>query len=235
MKDYTTAIAARISRRTYLETEIAPAALAALQQKIAEINAESGLHITWLPDGAVAMTGGKSYGMFRGVRALLVLKGSATLPHLREKVGYYGELLVLEATELGLGTCWVGGTFDAKSLSVPEGEELICVVPVGNVHTEPSLKEKFLRGAMHRKSKTIEQLLQTEEPISDQLRHAMELVQRAPTTRNQQKATFTLKNGEITAHVPEDYHLDSVDLGICKLHLECGMGGRFEWGNGGKL
>lgn len=235
MKDYTAAIAVRISRRTYLDTKIAPQALTALQEKIAGVNADSGLNITWLSDGAQALAGGKSYGMFRGVRALLVLKGGKNLPHLREKVGYYGEILVLEATALGLGTCWVGGTFDPKSLAVPDGEELVCVVPVGNVSKDATFKEKLMRGVVTRKSKTIEQLLQADVPVSGELRRAMELVQRAPTARNLQKATFALKNGDITAHVPEDYHLDLVDLGICKLHFECGLGGRFEWGNGGRL
>lgn len=234
-RDYTAAIMARISRRSYLDTRIAPQSLALLQERIAEVNAESGLAIRWLPDGAVAMAGGKSYGMFRGVRALLLLAGDSKLPHLREKIGYYGEMLVLEATDLGLGTCWVGGTFDKTALSVPDSEELVCVVPVGNVAQKESLKERFLRGAMHRKSKSIAELLQTDAPMDEQLRHAMELVQRAPTTRNQQKVTFTRKSGVITAHVPDDYHLDMVDLGICKLHLECGTGGRFELGNGGKL
>ena len=233
--DYKAAIEARTSRRTYLETELAPQTLAALLQKVDEVTAESGLNIAWQADGGAAMAGGKSYGMFRGVRSMLLLKGSAGLPHLREKAGYYGEILVLEATALGLGTCWVGGTFDKRLLFVPEGEELVCVVPVGNVRAEASLKERLLRGAVRRKSKTVEELLQTDEPVSGELRRAMELVQRAPTARNAQKVIFKQAGGEITAHVPEDYHLDLVDLGICKLHLECGLGGRFEWGNGGRL
>lgn len=234
-QDYTAAIGERISRRTYLKTEIAPRSLAVLQQKIAEFNAESGLNITWLADGGAALAGGKSYGMFRGVKGMLVLKGAADLPHLREKAGYYGELLILEATTLGLGTCWVGGTFDKTALWVPTGEELVCVVPVGNVADRETMKERVIRGAAHRKTKAIEELLESDVPMSDQLRRAMEFVQRAPTARNLQKVTFVVKNGVITAHVPEDYFLDMVDLGICKLHFECGMGGRFEPGNGGKL
>lgn len=229
------AIAARISRRSFLDEEIEPQRLEQLQQKIAEVNAESGLHVTWLPDGAAAMAGGKSYGMFHGVRALLVLKGDGKLPHLKEKIGYFGEILVLKATALGLGTCWVGGTFDRSLMSVPQGEELICVVPVGKVRAEATLKERMIRGAIHRKSKTIDQLLQTDEPVSENLRRAMELVQRAPTARNLQKVNFTLKDGEISAHVPDDYPMDLVDLGICKLHFELGFGGKFAWGNGGKL
>lgn len=233
--DYEAAILARTSRRTYLDTEIQPQALATLKQKLEEVNEESGLSITWQADGGAAMAGGKSYGMFRGVRGMLLMKGERTLPHLLEKIGYYGEVLILEATALGLGTCWVGGTFDKGMLSVPGNEELVCVAPVGNVRDKASLKEKFLRGVTHRKSKTVEALLQADEPVSVELRRAMELVQRAPTARNTQKVTFTLANGTITAHVPESYHLDLVDLGICKLHLVCGLGGQFAWGNGGAL
>lgn len=235
LQDYKSAIMARISRRSYLDTEVAPATLAVLQEKIAEINAESGLSIAWLENGVTAMAGGKSYGLFRGVRALLLLKGSATISHLHEKIGYYGEQLILEATILGLGTCWVGGTFDATALRVPMGETLVCVVPVGNVCQDNSFKEKFIRHMMHRKSKSIEQLLHSDEPVSEELRDAMELVQRAPTARNMQKVTFAQKNGEITAHVPNNSPFDLVDLGICKLHLECGLGGRFDWGNDAKL
>lgn len=234
-ENYQDAMAARISRRSFLDMEIEPQKLELLQHKIAEVNAESGLHVTWLPDGAAAMAGGKSYGMFHGVRALLVLKGDRKLPHLREKIGYFGEILVLEATALGLGTCWVGGTFDRTLLSVPEGEELVCVVPVGKVRTEATLKERMIRGAIHRKSKPIDQLLQTDEPIGEDLRRAMELVQRAPTARNLQKVSFIRKDGQISAHVPDDYPMDLVDLGICKLHFELGFGGKFAWGNGGKV
>ncbi|MCL1873280.1 MAG: hypothetical protein FWF85_04100, partial [Clostridiales bacterium] len=31
-----------------------------------------------------------------------------------ERLGYYGELWLLQATALGLATCWVGGTFKRK-------------------------------------------------------------------------------------------------------------------------
>lgn len=229
------AIMTRTSRRSYLQTPLAPAALASLQRSIREINAESGLNILFLEDGGAALAGGKSYGMFSGVRALLLLKGPGDLPHLREKVGYYGEQLVLKATGLGLGTCWVGGTFDRAALQIPDEEELICVIPIGNVREENTLKERLIRGVVHRKSKPIEALIAADRPLTDELRAAMELVQRAPTARNLQKVTFRLENNTITAHVPDDYPLDLVDLGICKLHLECGLGGRFAWGNGGSL
>lgn len=230
--DISTAIMERISRRTYLNTAISSEDRATLQQAMAAANEESGLHITWVENGAAAFAGGKSYGMFKGVRSLMVLKGSVDLPHLREKIGYYGERLILAATMLGLGTCWVGGTFDKNALETPPEEEIICVIPVGEVQEKSSLKERFLRGMIHRKTKTVEELLQSDAPAGAQLQQAMDLVQRAPSTRNTQKVRFVVQQGRITAQVPDDAPFDLVDLGIAKLHFECGMGGRFALGNG---
>lgn len=239
MIDYVSAIHQRISRRSYLPAPIEEEKLAVLKQEIEKANRESGLTITLLEDGSEAFDGVKSYGMFSGVRSLIVLKGFEEIEHLREKAGYYGERLVLAATALGLGTCWVGGTFDKESevFALPKGEQIVCVVTVGHV-AQSSLKEKVIRGVMHRKTKPIEEMVRTDRPLSPEEEAAMELVQHAPTARNTQKVVFSFFGDRITAGVPDDAPFDLVDLGICKLHFEIGMRElfpqcRFAWGNGG--
>ncbi len=69
----------------------------------------------------------KSYGLFSGVRHYLALVGNKTDMLTVEKLGYYGELLVLHATALGLGTCWVGGTYDDSCcpVTLEENESVI--------------------------------------------------------------------------------------------------------------
>lgn len=235
--DQIQAIERRISRRSFLDTPIQPELLQALKQKTNEINDESGLTISWEADAAAAFAGAKSYGMFSGVRGVFVLKGSKDLPHLKEKAGYYGEKLILEMTRLGLGSCWVGGTFDRDTGGgwAGQGEEIVCVVPVGHVREGGSFKEKLMRGMVHRKSKTAAEMFSSDTPPNEAFLRAMEMVRRAPTARNTQKVRFAQKEGTITASVPDDYPFDLVDLGICKLHFECGYGGRFEWGNAGAL
>lgn len=101
-----------------LQTPIEQQILRQLLEAIEEVNETSGLTVSYLEDGSDAFAGFKSYGMFDGVRAMLVLKGNRELAFLKEKVGYYGEQLILKATELGLGSCWVGGTFDSAPLSL---------------------------------------------------------------------------------------------------------------------
>ena len=46
----------------------------------------------------------------------LVFAGPENDPDLDEKCGYYGERIILTATTMGLGTCWVGGTYDRTSV-----------------------------------------------------------------------------------------------------------------------
>ena len=75
MIDYVSAIHQRISRRSYLPAPIEEEKLAVLKQEIEKANQESGLSITFLEDGSEAFEGVKSYGMFSGVRSLIVLKG----------------------------------------------------------------------------------------------------------------------------------------------------------------
>ena len=55
-------------------------------------------------------------------------------------VGYLGEGLILEATRLGLGTCWIAGTFDhagaADLVELAPGEQVVAVTPLGYPTTQ---------------------------------------------------------------------------------------------------
>ena len=114
--NYLEAIEVRSSRRAYTEQDIDKEAAEQLKKLLAEINRESGLNLQLYLSTAEGITGLKmSYGMFKNVRNFIALVGNREMPHLKEKIGYYGEKLLLHATTLNLGSCWVGGTFDRKS------------------------------------------------------------------------------------------------------------------------
>lgn len=230
----TQAIEKRKSRRTYSDKPISPEHTALLRSRIDEYNQRSGLTIRLVEKGASAFAGiRKSYGMFKGVRSFFVMKGPAGDPHLKEKIGYYGELLVLEATALGLGTCWVGGTFDPSGIRRSSGEELVCVITVGPVPSSETARERLIYKAIHRGTKTIDQLSMVTGTPPAWFQRGMKAVQKAPSTRNTQKVLFTYENGSLRASVPDTYKFDLVDLGIAKLHFSLAAKGRFEIGNGG--
>lgn len=247
------AIEQRRSRRKYLSTPMDSAKADKLQALIDEYNQIDGVDMRLVLGNGSAFAGlRKSYGMFSGVQNYIGLIDRIIDPdnpskyrasENTEKMGYYGELLVLYAVMLGLGTCWVGGSFDRRSCPfvLEDGEMVACTVTVGNVADEMSTKEKFLRSMIHRKTKTVEDMFVSDSPVPDWFMAGMRAVQRAPSAVNRQPVIFTYRDGVVSASVqnPSDVGT-ALDFGIAKLHFEIGAGGEgrgasgaWEFGNGG--
>lgn len=226
------AIKNRISRRKFLEQPIDSSVWTKLQQEVTRLNEVSGLSMELVEDASNAFSSmKKSYGMFSGVKACLVLKGNQKDPDLKEKVGYYGEEIVLYMTDLDLGTCWVAGTFDRSQFAIPEGEAMWCVVPFGYVE-KLSFKEKAIRATLSKKRKPARERMTGYDEAPDWAKEAMEAVVLAPSAVNSQRPIFHYKGGVVSADVVVDEHVNLVDLGIAKKNFEFIAGGRFEIGNG---
>jgi hypothetical protein len=98
-----------------------------------------------------------TYGVIKNARSFLVGKvKNGTLAIV--DYGYCKEMLILQATALGLGTCWLAGTFNAsgfaKAITLSEGEVLPSISPVGYPADQKSFTEKIFRrfaGSDHRK------------------------------------------------------------------------------------
>lgn len=232
------AIEKRKSRRSYLTTPIAKDKLEKLQSLISKYNQEGSISIQLIEDGSHMFNGlRKSYGMFSGVKSIVALIGKSEDPNLAEKLGYYGELLVLEATKLDLGTCWVGGTFDKKAQigNLRSDEALVCVIPIGNVEETQTIKEKLIYKAAHRKTKAVEEFYTAVGEVPNWFLQGMKVVQKAPSAMNSQKVKFNYNEGNITAGIENTYIFDLVDLGIAKAHFAIASDGYFEFGNPGKF
>ena len=226
----------RKSRRSYLETPIGQEKLKVLTDLIDNYNQENNLSIQLIKNGSEAFNGiKKSYGLFKGVRTLLVLIGKKDDIHLKEKLGYYGELLVLEATKMDLGTCWVGATFDRNSTiaTIQEDETLVCVITIGNVAKE-TFKEKLVHKIVTRKTKALDELYIADCTTPEWFINGLQAVQKAPSANNNQPVKFQYKEGDIRAYVEESYRFNLVDLGIAKAHFSIAAGSYFEFGNYGK-
>ena len=98
-----------------------------------------------------------TYGVIKNAQLFLV--GSIQNGHLAmEDYGYCMEKLILQATKLGLGTCWLAGTLQrskfAQAIGLREGELLPSISPVGYPAQQKSMTEKMMRwgvGADNRK------------------------------------------------------------------------------------
>jgi Putative TM nitroreductase len=89
-----------------------------------------------------------TYGVIKNARLFLV--GTIKNGHLAmEDYGYCKEEIILKATALGLGTCWLGGTFQssnfARAVDLQKDELLPTVTPIGYPALEKSFTERIMR------------------------------------------------------------------------------------------
>lgn len=213
--DISEAIKERHSVRAYTDKKIEGEVLFALENKIAEINGESGLNVQLVLNEEKAFGGRMArYGKFSGVKNYIAMVGKKGAD-LSEKVGYYGQKLVLFAQTLGLNTCWVALTFKKvkTAYKIEEGEKLALVIAIGY---------GAMQGVPH-KSKSINAVSNAGEDSPEWFVNGVRAALLAPTAMNQQKFFFTLKDGEVTAKPGLGFYA-KVDLGIVKYHFELGSG-----------
>jgi hypothetical protein len=226
------AIDARSSRRTYVPEPIEPDKIAALTALIDEINREARLCIRLIDDGSAVFQGfTKSFGHFSGVRSIVLLAGKTGTDALFEILGYYGETLVLQATAMGLGTCWVGGTFDRSSpiLALPPDETLACVITVGHVAKRKKIMERIIFAVAHilRMAPTVRELCESDQdPPPEWFRAGVMAAIKAPTARNRHHLRFRLHKGEVTVWSEFDDPAASLEIGIARAHFDIASGHR---------
>ena len=230
------AIEIRRSRRKYHPTPLNNEAVDELQQQIARYVKEAGIRMELVLDNGDAFSGlRRSYGMFSGVRHYIGLISKEKDPLSVEKLAYYGQYLVLKATALGLGSCWVSGSFDRSAcpFSLAAGETIACVIVVGNAAEDLSTREKLIHNLVHRKTKSIEEMYVSDCDAPEWFIQGMKAVQKAPSAANRQPVKFSFANGKVSAWIEDDTD-DSmrIDFGIAKCHFEMGAGGgTWGWGN----
>lgn len=218
------AILARHSVRKYTDQPIEAEKVAAIRAAVERINRERGLNIQLVLEEPRAFAAGVwKYGLFSGVKNYFVMAGPKGRD-AEEKIGYYGEELVLLAQTLGLNTCWVGLTYKKipGTFTLRAGDAVHCVISLG-YGTTP--------GDQH-PQKPAEQFYEAAEPVPAWFKAGMEAALLAPTAVNQQKFKFILREGnrvEAKTQFSMAGYLH-VDLGIVKYHFEAGAGkDNFSW------
>lgn len=239
--DYKHAISVRHSNRSFLPDKIEDSLVEKLQASITNYNLISGLNIQLVLNNGDAFKGlSNSYGMFSGVNNYIAMIGKINGVHEKEKIGYYGERLVLEATEYGLGTCWVGGTYNKNAClcSLTPREEIYCIIPIGYAIEKMNLKNKFINSIIHIRKKPIEDFYDATTTLPDWFIEGIKAVQLAPSALNKQPIKFVYSRSSSRNDMPlirawiisNKIGFEHIDLGIAKLHFEIGASkGEWEW------
>ena len=233
------AIEARHSVRAYKDQPLSEDVVKVLEDEIAIINKEGSLHIQLILDEPKAFQGTLAkYGKFRNVKNYLAMAGKQA-EDLDERVGYYGERLVLLAQTLGLNTCWVGLSYSKVpgTYVLDEGEKIACYIAIGYGETQGSghrikTVEQVSRSAV----RTLGSSKSASGATPSWFHHGVEAALLAPTAVNQQKFSFEyvgMEDGRHQVRAKKGFSLigyTQIDLGIAKYHFEIGAGkDNFEW------
>ena len=222
------AIEARHSVRAYKNQPLAEDVARRLEKEIAEVNHTGNLHVQLIQNEPKAFQGTLAkYGKFRNVTSYLVMAGKKA-DDLDERIGYYGEQLVLLAQTLGLNTCWVGLSYrkipDTYVLEV--GEVIKAYIAIGYGETQ---------GTSH-KIKNVEQVSNVSDITPSWFKKGVEAALLAPTAVNQQKFSFEflgMKDGRHQVRAKKGFSMigyTQMDLGIAKYHFEIGaVKDNFDW------
>lgn len=170
------------------------------------------------------------YGRITGASYYMAFIGAQDAPNVEAAVGYTGEGLVLEATVLGLGTCWVSGFFRPAivraHLDLAAGERVFAVTPVGYAERRYTIKDKIYRGlAGSAKRKSVGEIIEGTLAESWQEK-AVEAARLAPSAANRQPWRFAAGPGSLTVRTDGAKDVGrypkSLDCGIAMLHVEVG-------------
>ena len=177
-----------------------------------------------------------------------VIKGASTYiagvvenkPFCMEQLGYQMEWLILYLTEIGLGTCWLAGTFNrgsfTQAVECKSNELMPVVVPFGYAREKRSMLDSVMRAAAgSAKRKDWSELFYTDsfnnildKNVKDAYEIPLEMARLAPSASNKQPWRILRKAGIYhfyICHTPSynrmySYDIQKIDMGIAMLHFE---------------
>lgn len=168
--------------------------------------------------------------------------------------GYSFEKIILDLTKLGIGTCWLGGTFQRKDfireITLNEGEMIPCVVSMGyeeKKRTAEKIMRTFAKSGRRSPWNALFFREDSEEIITESdmgiFKVPLEMLRAAPSASNKQPWRVVISSDEKRCHfflqkTPGylgnrlGFEMQNVDMGIALCHfkltcIELGIDGDF--------
>lgn len=186
-----------------------------------------------------------AYGLIQNPQAYLVGRIKNDKVALLE-FGYIFHKLILYVTGLGLGTCWIGGTFNrnsfAREVELGSGEIIPCITPLGYPREKKRLLDSTLRYVVKADNKKPWQELFYDSEFGMELTPEqagalatpLEMVRLGPSASNKQPWRVVLSSDRkhlhfYLQHTPNysgnklGFEMQRIDAGIavCNFELAC--------------
>ena len=178
------------------------------------MNEEGNIHLQFIEDSANTFNKlfNKSAGL--GSAPSVIACVGPNDDTLDERIGYFGQKLVIYAQQLGLNTCWVG-IFNRKKIpaEVADNERLVIAIAIGYGETQ----------GKERKTKTADEVVIDLKDVPDWFHAGVEAALLAPTAINQQNFEIIYNENEEVEFKDLGGVLSKIDIGIVKCNFEIGV------------
>jgi nitroreductase len=236
------AVRKRYSVRNYSDRMIEPEKMTAIQAYIDSLNNPFGPKVNFLfLDRENSEENQKlgTYGVIKGARHFVgtTIKDE---PMALEAIGYEMEVLMLYLASIGIGTCWLGGTFDragfADAMKVEAGEFFPAIAPYGYPAEKKHLKEIAMRKMIKADQRVEWSKLFLKDDFDTPLTQEeageyafpLEMLRLGPSASNKQPWRVVLKNGSFHFYEYKEpgystvfpYDIQRLDMGIAAAHFE---------------
>lgn len=243
----------RTSVRTYEERPLSSKEKEKINNYIKTLNNPFQVNVSFqLLETDKAVNGEKlgTYGVIKGAKDFIgaaVEESDLSL----EALGYSFEELILYATSLGLGTCWLGGTFNrsgfANAMQIKENDLFPAITPIGYPVGKKRVTESLVRWvAKSDKRKEWDELFFNQDfsnklskKDAGEFSYPLEMLRLAPSAGNKQpwrvlytKNAYHFYEAKSLGDNKTGIDIQRVDVGIgaCHFHLavlEKGLPGKF--------
>lgn len=230
--EWLAAIPSRVSRRRFDGSPVPAEHLEALAAHCREFRPHDEARVVVIetpPPGLfTGIVGG--YGKIIGAPHALAMIARGDSMAVEFRAGFTGEAAILEATALGLDTCWVAGFFNprvaAGAAALEPGERLVAVSPVGFAQAAKRGAERMMRKMASADSR--KPLDEIAPGIGDTwptwARSAVESARLAPSAMNRQPWRFRYEHDALVLSRDSAMEVPKVtralDCGIAALHAE---------------
>ena len=242
------AIKKRESVRTYTGDRLSREQVAEIERFIEQTKAPLGVNarvklISAIADEKSVKLG--TYGFISGASDYLALICKEGL-FAEEGGAYLFEQVVLHCTNMGLGTCWLGGSFSRgdfkKQIDLQPGEKLRIVSPVGYKSDRKRFIESFIKPEKQKRNprKPFSAIFYhrdfstpLQEYIAGVYQQPLEMVRIGPSANNKQSWRVVMDDEALHFYKTPSYGFSAIDMGIAFCHfeqtcIELGIKGEFK-------
>ena len=193
---------------------------------------------------STALKGLGTYGFIKNPAAFIA--GIVKEPEMNlEDFGYSMERIILHATEMGLGSCWLGGTFKksgfAQKAGIGTDEMIPAIAAIGYIAERRSIKDRLMgsnAGAANRKDADEIFFSSGKKKINidpqSPYGRVLEMVRLAPSASNKQPWRIVKEDGKnifhfflertssysLTIRLLKLADMQRIDMGIAMCHFE---------------